>query len=30
MKKSVLLLGIVSLLTNAVFAQSEQKESKFR
>ncbi|MFO0469136.1 MAG: hypothetical protein ACK5ZX_07490 [Bacteroidota bacterium] len=29
MKKSVLLLGIVSLLTNAVFAQSEQKESKF-
>ena len=29
MKKSVLLLGIVSLLTSSVFAQSEQKESIF-
>jgi hypothetical protein len=29
MKKSLLIFGIVSLLTNSVIAQSEQKESKY-
>jgi hypothetical protein len=29
MKKSLLILGIVSLITNSVIAQTEQKESKF-
>jgi hypothetical protein len=29
MKKSLLILGIVSLITNSVIAQTEQKESKY-